>query len=83
MENKTERRNDTYTFTSERGLIDFFSATMPKAEIKKVLDAFKNDFCHRTSNNKTEDRLQLLKKCEAELMRINRRKMGIGEENQI
>ncbi|MBD3392084.1 MAG: hypothetical protein GF418_08410 [Chitinivibrionales bacterium] len=68
----SERRHDSYAFTSERDLVNFFSASLPKKTVRKTIASVKADFVQRKLGTSREHKLQFLKKCEVELVRLSR-----------
>ncbi len=68
-----EKRNDRYTFQSQRDLMTFFSGALPKSVIKDTIREVKKNYVKRLDISKTLDRLQFLKKCEWELVRLSRK----------
>ena len=66
----SERRTDAYTFTSEKDLIAFFSGSLPVRLVKDTIKAVKAEFIERKLGTGREHRLQFLKKCEVELVKL-------------
>lgn len=67
-----ERRGETFTFKSERALINFFSPMVPKAQLQAIIEAARAQFTSRSSNSALQNRLEFLKKCECEVLRAIR-----------
>jgi hypothetical protein len=71
-----ERRTDTYTFTSIKGIYQYFSSWLDKEEIKDIIEDAKSGFTHRSGASKEIDELQFIKKCEYLLVRTLRKSGG-------
>ena len=72
-----ERRVAAYTFTTEADLIEFFSQALPRKEIAAIVHTVKSAFVSRKDATAEERRLQMLKKCECELVRhVHERSTG-------
>ncbi len=69
MDNK---RQNQYAFTSQRDLIAFFADTLQKKTIKETIRNTKKKFKIRSDVSRELNRLQLLKKCEWELVRLSK-----------
>ena len=67
-----ERRTDRYTFTSLKALNRYFSAWLPEEEIEDLVNEAKGGFKTRNGCSDEETRLQFLKKCEYNLVRLLR-----------
>lgn len=67
MNNKRQNR---YSFTSRKDLIAFFSDTLPKNVIKETIRNIKKTFTKRANDSWTSNKMQFLKKCEWELVRL-------------
>jgi hypothetical protein len=65
-----ERRTSSYTFSTEKALVAFFSRTMPRPLIKSTMRRLKSTFVGREGDTPEAAQLQFLKKCEYELIRI-------------
>jgi hypothetical protein len=74
-----DRRIDNYTFTTERDLVAFFRQSLPDRLIRRTIKSIKDDFVRRSLSTQREGKLQYLKKCEIELVRLSREQLGIGE----
>lgn len=68
-----ERRTGSYSFSSEKDLIAFFTQLLPKEKILNIINTCKKAFVSRGETRKTELDLQFLKKCECELVRYLRK----------
>lgn len=68
-----ERRTDTYTFTSMKGLVRYFTTWLDKEEISEVIENSKIGFTVRAGCDAEETKLQMIKKCEYALVRILRK----------
>jgi hypothetical protein len=75
-----DRRDSNYAFTSERELVQFFSSSLPRPVIRKVIAETKKRFVARTPLDRPGIKLQLLKKCEVALVRLARREYDISHE---
>jgi hypothetical protein len=65
-----ERRSTSYTFSTEKTLVAFFSKTMPRGLVKTTIRRLKSSFVAREGESPDAAQLQFLKKCEYELIRI-------------
>ena len=74
---KKERRRDSYAFESEKDLLAFFSNSLSKQVIKETIKRVKKVFILRDDNTHGEKKLQMIKKCEAELVRLTRSNFGV------
>jgi hypothetical protein len=72
-----ERREYNYTFLSEKDLTAFFSSSLPRKVIKRAMNAVKQDFIRRKLSTSHEHKLQFLKKCEGELVRLARNELEV------
>jgi hypothetical protein len=68
-----ERRTDSYTFTSMKGLIRYFTTWLDEEDISQVIEDSKTGFIIRTGCDADETKLQMIKKCEYALVRILRK----------
>ena len=66
-------RNQRYTFTTQRDLITFFSGALPKSVIRDTIREMKKKYVKRLNMSKATDKLQFLKKCEWELVKLSRK----------
>jgi hypothetical protein len=64
-----DRRENSYTFASEKMLVEFFSRTLTQDEITAIFGSIRSNFIKRPSQSAREHTLQFLKKCETELIR--------------
>lgn len=81
--NKTssiENRTDLYSFTSQKDIVKFFSDTFTKKYIRKIIKTQKEGFIPRPDTSKEINRMQFLKKCEWELIRLAKEKV-LGNQN--
>lgn len=67
-----ERRTNRYTFTSLKALRSYFGAWLPEDEIEELVEKAKIGFTRRAGCSEEETRLQFLKKCEYQLVRLLR-----------
>jgi hypothetical protein len=67
-----ERRGETFTFKSERALINFFSPMVPKPQLQAIIETARTQFSPRSSNTPLQNRLEFLKKCEGAILRTLR-----------
>lgn len=67
-----ERRTSRYTFTSLKALRGYFSAWLPEEEIEELVENAKIGFTRRAGCSEEETRLQFLKKCEYQMVRLLR-----------
>lgn len=65
-----ENRTDLYSFTSQNDIVNFFSDTFTKKHIRKIIKSQKKDFIPRPDTPKEINKMQFLKKCEWELVRL-------------
>lgn len=70
-----ENRTELYSFTSQKDIVNFFSDTFPKKHIRKIIKTQKEGFVPRPDTSKEVNKMQFLKKCEWELVRLAREKM--------
>jgi hypothetical protein len=68
-----DRRTDSYTFTSMKGLLHYFSTWLEREEITEVVENSKTGFVRRNGSDHDETQLQMIKKCEYALVRILRK----------
>ncbi len=77
-----EKRESRYSFTSQGDLTAFFSDTLPKKVIKETIRSLSKKFVKRPEVSWTVNRLQFLKKCEWELVRLSEKTIvESGEED--
>ena len=69
----TDRRQDGYSFTSQKDLVTFFSTFPPKKVILETIKTLKQKFQPREDTSKADNKMQFLKKCEWELVRLTRK----------
>ena len=67
-----ERRTSRYTFTSMKSLKGYFEAWLGEEEIEELVENAKIGFTRRAGCSDEETRLQFLKKCEYQLVRLLR-----------
>jgi hypothetical protein len=67
-----ERRTNRYTFTSMKALRGYFRSWLADEEIEDLVENAKIGFTHRAGCSEEETRLQFLKKCEYQLVRLLR-----------
>jgi hypothetical protein len=67
-----ERRTHRYTFTSMKALRGYFSTWLPEERIEELVENAKIGFVPRSGNSEEETRLQFLKKCEYQMVRLLR-----------
>lgn len=76
-----EKRESRYSFTSQGDLLAFFSDTLSKKVIRKTISSLKRNFIQRPEVSWTVNRLQFLKKCEWELVRLSKKTIIEQEED--
>jgi len=77
-----EKRESRYSFTSQGDLIAFFSDALPEKVIKETIRSSRKNFVKRPGASWTVTRLQFLKKCEWELVRLSKKTIvESGEED--
>jgi hypothetical protein len=76
-----EKRQNRYVFTSISDLIAFFSDTVPKKEILAVIRRARDTFKKRPNLPAASRKLQLIKKCEWELVRIAKKVIEHKRQN--
>lgn len=64
------RRQNRYVITSQSDLVAFFSDTLPKTLIKETIRQMKIKFVKRPECTGHTNKIQFLKKCEWELVRM-------------
>jgi hypothetical protein len=67
-----DRRKCNYVFTSLNDIIYYFSDTISRKTIRETIQTTKNKFIKRSNVSRIENKLQFLKKCEIELVKISR-----------
>jgi hypothetical protein len=67
-----ERRTSRYTFTSLKALRGYFNAWLAEEEIEDLVEKAKLGFTPRAGCSEDETRLQFLKKCEYQMVRLLR-----------
>ena len=67
-----ERRTGRYTFTSLKALRGYFGAWLAEEEIEELVETAKIGFVQRAGCSEEETRLQFLKKCEYQMVRLLR-----------
>jgi len=67
-----ERRTHRYTFTSMKALRGYFGAWLADEEIEDLIETAKMGFTERAGCSDEETRLQFLKKCEYQAVRLLR-----------
>lgn len=75
-----DRRQNRYSFTTQKDIITFFSTILPKPIIKETIRTMKKKIKSREDVSKKEIKLQFLKKCEWELVRITKQLLLNSEE---
>lgn len=75
-----DRRQNRYSFTTQKDIITFFSTILPKPVIKETIRTMKKKFKPRGDVSKKDIKLQFLKKCEWELVRISKLLLLNSEE---
>jgi hypothetical protein len=63
-----ERRAGTFTFTTEKDLIKFFRDALPRTVVSETIARVKLNFVPRKGATAEDASMQLLKKCEIELV---------------
>ena len=74
-DNNTDRRHNRYSFSSRKDMIAFFKTVLPKKDIQKIIRDMKKKFRPRVEDSRKEIKLQFLKKCEWELVRISKKRI--------
>ena len=69
----TDRRQNGYSFSSQKDLVTFFSTVLPKKVILETIKTLKQNFQPREDTSKADNKMQFLKKCEWELVRLTRK----------
>jgi hypothetical protein len=67
-----DRRQNNYVFTSINDIIYYFSDTISRKTIKETIRTTKNKFIKRSNVSRIQNKLQFLKKCEIELVKISK-----------
>lgn len=67
-----DRRQSNYVFTSLTDLIYYFSDTISRKDIKETIRRIKKKFIKRSNISHIQNKLQFLKKCEIELVKISK-----------
>ena len=78
-----EKRESRYSFTSQGDLIAFFSDTLPKKVIKETIRSLRKKFVKRPDASWTVNRMQFLKKCEWELVRLSKKTVTESEKEEV
>ncbi len=68
-----EKRQLHYSFSSKKDLIAFFSPILPKKTILEVMHDIQKKFTRRENTSSAEHKIQFLKKCEWELVRLSKK----------
>jgi len=77
-----EKRQNLYSFTSQRDLAAFFSGTLPKKVIKETIKSLRKSFIKRTNVSRTVNHLQFLKKCEYALVKLSKQAISKSEQEE-
>jgi hypothetical protein len=76
-----DRRMPVYTFTTKRDLTDFFATALDHKTIRKIIDTTTKNFQKREGVTPHDSAMQLLKKCEAALVKETRNKSTKEDES--
>lgn len=68
----TERRADHYSFKSERELTAFFGHSLPVSRVREIIERQRAAFVARAGSDARERKIEFLRKCEWELVRVMR-----------
>lgn len=78
----TDRRQNRYSFSSQKDLVTFFSTVLPKKVILETINTMKKKFKTRgeRETSKIDNKMQFLKKCEWELVRLTKKNFVLPEK---
>ncbi len=78
-----DKRKNRYSFSSQNDLIAFLSDTLSKTAIKKNIKTLKKTLVKSPDVSWTINRLQFLKKCEWELVRLSKKMVTESENGDV